>query len=425
MNVSSLLRTTIAQSLALAALACTTSALADSLSTLPDALSGGKASLDARLRYENVDQHNIATDANAVTARARLGFTTKTWNGFTAELEYQGVAAVGNDNYNSTHNGRTQYPVVPDPSGSEANQAWIAYSGLPGTVIKYGRQRIVYDNARFVGDVGFRQNQQTYDGLTLTGTWLPKLTFNYAYLTNIDSFKYSTINGVSTQNIGLNNTQLFNLNYASQNWLKFTGYAYLVNFAYDPPIPPLNNANRDTATYGGRATGAVPLVPVTLNYAVEYAHQNSYGDSPSAVQANYYLAEFGASYSHVFGTLGYEVLGGNGNYAFQTPLATLHAFQGWADQFLTTPAAGVDDLYVTVGGKLEQVKLTAIWHDFNSNDSSAGRYGSEIDLLASRPIGKLLTVTAAYAYYSADHYPVAAGTPFDTSKAWLWFDLKI
>ena len=29
----------------------------------------------------------------------------------------------------------------------------------------------------------------------------------------------------------------------------------------------------------------------------------------------------------------------------QTPLATLHAFNGWADMFLTTPANGLQDLY--------------------------------------------------------------------------------
>ena len=48
--------------------------------------------------------------------------------------------------------------------------------------------------------------------------------------------------------------------------------------------------------------------------------------------------------------VGWEVLGGDDstvlNEAFQTPLATLHAFQGWADVFLSTPAAGIDDKYL-------------------------------------------------------------------------------
>ena len=41
---------------------------------------------------------------------------------------------------------------------------------------------------------------------------------------------------------------------------------------------------------------------------------------------------------------GYEVLGADDGAAltsFQTPLATLHKFQGWADKFLTTPPNGI------------------------------------------------------------------------------------
>ena len=44
----------------------------------------------------------------------------------------------------------------------------------------------------------------------------------------------------------------------------------------------------------------------------------------------------------------YESLEGNGARGFSTPLATLHAFQGWADVFLNTPADGVDDASLTL-----------------------------------------------------------------------------
>ena len=44
--------------------------------------------------------------------------------------------------------------------------------------------------------------------------------------------------------------------------------------------------------------------------------------------ADYYLIEAGAAYKPipVTGKLGYEVLGGDGTWGFQTPLATLHSF---------------------------------------------------------------------------------------------------
>jgi len=53
----------------------------------------------------------------------------------------------------------------------------------------------------------------------------------------------------------------------------------------------------------------------------------------------------GALLAGLTGLVGYEVLEGNGAIGFATPLATLHAFNGWADMFLTTPANGLKDLY--------------------------------------------------------------------------------
>ncbi|MED5432978.1 MAG: hypothetical protein VX920_11630, partial [Pseudomonadota bacterium] len=102
---------------------------------------------------------------------------------------------------------------------------------------------------------------------------------------------------------------------------------------------------------------------------------------------------------------------------FQTPLATKHAFNGWADLFLATPADGLEDTFVTVGGKLAGFKLAAIYHDFKSNEGSTD-YGTEMDLLVARPIGKHYTVGLKYADYSADDFGA------DTSKYWAWGELK-
>src|SRR3546814_3293516 len=69
---------------------------------------------------------------------------------------------------------------------------------------------------------------------------------------------------------------------------------------------------------------------------------------------------------------------GNGVVAFQTPLATLHAFNGWADRFLSTPGNGLEDIYVGVGGKHGQWNWQALWHDFSA-DRGGADYGTELD----------------------------------------------
>ena len=118
-------------------------------------------------------------------------------------------------------------------------------------------------------------------------------------------------------------------------------------------------------------------------------------------------------------TLGREVLSGergtfdaSTNPAFQTPLATLHPFQGWADKFTTTPSAGIEDLYLGVSLKLAGWKCQAVWHECEAEATDA-RYGSELDFIVSRRFWERYEVLAKYADYRADELFT------DTRKVWL------
>ena len=117
--------------------------------------------------------------------------------------------------------------------------------------------------------------------------------------------------------------------------------------------------------------------------------------------------------------VGREVLSGeNGTFtattnpAFQTPLATPHKFQGWADKFLTTPSAGIEDFYVGVSGSLAGWNGQAVWHDFQAEAGSLD-YGTELDLSVSKKFAQHYEVLVKYADYSAD------GLFTDTQKFWL------
>ena len=134
---------------------------------LVSALTGGKAHLDFRYRYEQVDQQGFDVDAYASTLRTRLNYTTAEWQGLTAMLEAANVVVLGQYSlFNSTTNGATSRPVVADPEYTEINQAWLQYKLGEFTGIG-GRQVINLDNQRFVGNVAWRQNDQTYDAVTL------------------------------------------------------------------------------------------------------------------------------------------------------------------------------------------------------------------------------------------------------------------
>ena len=84
----------------------------------------------------------------------------------------------------------------------------------------------------------------------------------------------------------------------------------------------------------------------------------------------------------------------DGMYGFSTPLATLHKFNGWSDQFLTTPKEGLVDLYASISGKAFGGGWTVALHDFSADESSESvdDLGSESQCHLSRKnLQKIIT----------------------------------
>jgi len=291
-------------------------------------LRDGSLDLSFRYRYEFVDQDGFAKDAFASTLRTRLAYRSPYFSNLQFLIEFDDVRAIGNDLYNSTRNGNTNRPVVADPEGTEVNQALILYRGIENTVIRAGRQRITLDNHRFIGDVGWRQNDQTYDSFSLSNMSLSETIIEYAYIENVNRV-FGPESGTPVADFQ-SNSHILNVKH---KWLPdwdVTAYAYLLDLQGSPSL--------SNKTFGIRVRGSNAVSDRTLtSYTMEYAHQKNYGANPNNYSADYFLLEGALTTVGITGNLGYEVLEGNSFQAFQTPLATLHAFQGWADKFLATP----------------------------------------------------------------------------------------
>jgi len=362
-----------------------------------------KLDLDFRYRYEFVDQVGIARNANASTLRTRLAYRSPYISKFGFLIEFDDVRSVGNDLYNSTRNGNTDRPIVPDPEGTYVNQALILYKGIENTLVRAGRQRITLDNHRFIGDVGWRQNDQTYDGLSVTNTSLRETTIEYAYVDRVNRI-FGPDDGTPAADFQ-SDSHFLNAKYKGlPNW-GVTAYAYLLDFE-DSPF----SSNK---TFGIRVHGSHSFSDSTAaRYTIEYAHQNDYGDNPNNVSADYILLEGILTTGRISGKLGYEVLEGGASQAFQTPLATLHAFQGWADKFLVTPVDGIEDLYVSVVGKHRVATVSLVYHRF-SPEAGGPDYGSEWDLVIKKAFAKRYSLVLKYANYNARSFRT------DTEKAWV------
>lgn len=377
---------------------------------LATALVSGDLSLGVRARYEFVDQDGFDKDANATTTRLRLNYKTGQWHNLTAFIEFDHVFNVLVTDYNSgagTSPNKTAYPVIADPDGSDLNQFYIDYAFDPAWKIRLGRQRTLLDNQRFVGGVGWRQNEQTYDAVSVTTTALENATIFYSYVTQVRRIFGQTVSA-GKANV---DTHLLNLKFRINDDWSVTPYAYLID-DHDTPV-------FSTSTIGARIAGDVDIGDGKLALLGEFATQSDAGDAPVSFDANY--SHFTAAWTGKAGLslgLGLETLGGSSNpgEAFRTPMATLHAFNGWADKFVATPAAGLKDTYLTVKAPFAGWKFTAVYHDFAA-ETGSGDFGNEFDLSASRKLSDRYSLLLKGALFSAD----SGAAVTDTTKFWVMF----
>lgn len=366
----------------------------DAPATLTDALKASSTQLHLRLRYEDVDEHLVG-QSQATTLLTRLSFTSGNYRGFGLALEMDNTTELIDEDYKTWAGDPRPAPLIADPEVTEVNQAYLSYATHAATV-KLGRQRILLDNQRFVGGVGWRQDEQTYDGVSVAAKPATAIDLFYAYINKanrifaeFDDHRHDThlVNGKLKTDGG-----------------DLVAYAYLIDNE--------TAINLSSSTYGLRWQGKIGEA---FAYTLEYATQSEAGDAAD-YSADYALVEIGGGVPLGEFKLnikaGYELLGSDdGARAFITPLATLHAFQGWTDKFLATPATGIEDIYVSVGTQTGPVNLSVVYHDFTADFGSAD-YGSETGLMAATTLGAF-AVTAKVADYSSD------GFSTDTRKVWL------
>ena len=379
--------------------------------TLPEAFTKGKFNINVRARYEYVDQDGLPKDANAATIRTRFGFTTAPVHGFQGMIEAENITAADDGCYDAagTSGQAGIRPVVADPETTEINQAWLSYSYTNQVAVKAGRQRLVLDNQRFIGDVGWRQNQQTFDSVFGSYTPCKDFSLSYGYLWEVNRV-FGDVSGLPAGNTDFeSDSHLVNATFSGCKYGKLVGYAYLLDLENDAGF------NNSCATYGLSFAGSAPVSEkVKLEYRAEFAIQTDYADSTQDYETEYYNLELGANVKPFVVGAGYEVLGSDNNVGFKTPLATGHAFNGWADVFLATPARGLQDLYAFAQVTLPaEIPLRAVYHKFDS-DAGSDDYGSEIDLIASKKFGKHWSALLKYAYYMGEDAPYTA----DVQKFW-------
>ncbi|MFG0307249.1 MAG: hypothetical protein ACF8Q5_13650 [Phycisphaerales bacterium JB040] len=380
-----------------------------------EALVSGKVYLDNNLRVELADTTGRDSSA-AVTNRLRLGYQTKPLHGFSGFVEMESVATPNADRYfvPATGDGSASRTVVADPPGTEVNQAFARFDAASlgdldvSLDVKAGRQRIKLDDDRFIGNVGWRQFEQTYDSASVrSDLGVEGLSAFYAYVWGVQR-----IFGPDGPNPD-SDSHLLRVSYRVAPELAVTPFAYLLDFEDDDPA-------NSSDSYGVRLTGSLwadgeAQRDVTADYELTYARQTDAGSNPNEYEADFFAAQIRVSkdgLGHVLA--GYQLLGSDGgDFAFRFPLGTNHKFQGFADNFLVTPASGLQDLYLGIGAELcWGIRAGVTYHEFWS-DEGGDDLGEEIDLVASKQLNPNWSVLLKGALYDGD-----SGQP-DTTRFWV------
>ena len=201
------------------------------------ALTGGKVDLYLRYRFEHVDDGLPARPdpANAHTLRTALGYSTGLFYNFGAYVQFEDVRGIGNEDFDDGSNNNPQTAQVVDPEGTEIQQANLRYEGIPKTVLRVGRQEIEHRQAplhRYIGNILWRQNWQSFDGIRALSQYLPDTVMDYAYIWNVNRI-FGEDNPLPDLSDFSIDGHLVNLQYKGLKFVKFEPYAYLLDFDSD------------------------------------------------------------------------------------------------------------------------------------------------------------------------------------------------
>lgn len=390
---------------------------------LGDALLSGTFKLDVRARHEMADQDGLSRRASANTVRTRISYEVGKWRGFSALVEAENIFVPGDDRFNDTINGRSDFPVVRDAPTTELNQYWLGYAIPGGGVVKLGRQSIDLGARTFVTSARFRQNQQTYDAATIIARPLPDLTLLFGYTWTIDR----TVGEDAVDGDWNTATHMAHVAYDGLPPVEIAGYALAMDLDERPALSAL--------TLGARFDGTFPHTDSTsLITRGELAWQTDYADNPTDFSEVLILAEAGAGIAGLEGVLGYRRQSGNGRAALQTTIGMKHSNRGWADKFSTTPPHGLVNTYVALTIEpgflaildlgpqtrqwLDRTQIRAGYNRFSS-DGGGTRYGTEFDIGFRQRLYDRLEFLLEYADYRAKSYAT------DTRKMWVTLQFKL
>lgn len=285
---------------------------------------------------------------------------------------------------------------IGDPENFELNRAWVQYQGH-GTTFKVGRQRIKRNNDAFLGNVGWRQNEQTYDAISLAYSG-DNFDLFYAY-----SNQANRIFGHDA-NDALPGLPLKDF----EGDFHFIDGSYKADFGTVGGYAFLIDVDNNTAV-GRSNTFGTHLTTGPFYAEIAWQDGNTSVGGKGDYDAVYAHAKFTKKATNATYSAGFEYLEEN----FKTPFATVHAFNGFADAFVLQRIGlnnaggsyeGLSNLYLGYQCNClpHDITFKGFLHWF-LDDGFADTYGYEADAVLVKKCSKDITVLLKAAYFLSEN----------------------
>jgi len=328
-----------------------------------------------------------------IIQRSRLNLNYKNEN-ISYCLSFQDVRSWGQDDYG-----------VSNPS-INLFEAWVNFGFNDYWNIKFGRQKIQYDDGRLLSYVNWRDNAVVHD---------------------LAIFKYKNSSKLFTADLGLamNNPASYQ-NYLTEYTLKnykYLGYLWLNKSFFDSKlnfslmnIADINQKPKNTNSFNTRFTTGpyVSFKNENINFKGSYYYQGGKLADGKKVNSFFYgislgynlnkSAEISIGYDHYSGTdFKDTVKAKSESSTFDKLYGTAHTFLGYMDYFSgntsdKTKGAGINDLFARLNYKMnDKHDIELVYHIF-SLDKQYIPYTGKESVRLDKDLGQEIDFVYTYKY---------------------------